>query len=95
MRGKKRAANVVGHQWVLSPGTTVEASLSLQSVYSDSFQPGHREGPVAVINALPRRHGGGCLSAVSFPFPVLLPDISLMWLDNEEIDRDHYAALKE
>lgn len=53
------------------------------------------EGPAAVINALPCRRGGGCLSAVSFPFPVLLPDISLMWLDNEEIDSDHYAALKE
>lgn len=48
-----------------------------------------------MINALPCRHGGGCLSAVSFSFPVLLPDISLMRLDNEEIDSDHYAALKE
>lgn len=71
------------------------ASRSTGSVYPDSSQPGHREGPATVINALPCRHGGGCLSAVSFPFPVLLPDISLMWLDNEEIDSDHYAALKE
>lgn len=29
------------------------------------------------------------------PFPVLISDISLMWLDKEEIDSDHYAALKE
>jgi len=28
------------------------------SVYPDSFQPGHREGPATVINALPCRHGG-------------------------------------
>ena len=41
------------------------------------------------------RRGGGCLSAVSFPFTVLLPDISVMRLDNDEIDSDHYAALKE
>lgn len=65
------------------------------SVYPDSLQAGRREGPATVINALPCRHGGRCLSAVSPScFPVLLPDISLMWLDNKEIDSDHYAALK-
>lgn len=87
-------ANVVGHKQRFSSRHNSSISID-SSVYPDHFQPGHREGPATVINALPCRHGGGCLSAVSFPFPVLLPDISLMWLDNEEIDSDHYAALKE
>ena len=87
-------ANVMGHQ--LGIFSWHNSSISIGwSVYPDSFQPGHREVSANVINALPCRHGGGCLSAVSFPFPVLVPDISLMWLDNEEIDSDHYAALKE
>lgn len=64
------------------------------SVCPGSPQPGRTQGPATVINALPCRHAGGCLLAVS-SFPVLLPDISLMWLDNEEIDSDHYVALKE
>lgn len=65
------------------------------SVYPDSSPPGHRYHPAGMINALLCCRAGGCLSAVSFSFPVLLPDISLMWLDNEEIDSDHYAARKE
>lgn len=65
------------------------------SVYPDSSPPGHRYHPAGVINALLCCRARGCLSAVSFSFPVLLPDISLMWLDNEEIDSDHYAARKE
>lgn len=87
-------ANVVGHQQGIFSRRNSSISIGW-SVYPDSFQPGHREGPATVINTLPCRHGGGCLSAVSFPLPVLLPDISLMWLDNEEIDSDHYTALKE
>lgn len=94
---KKRAAAIckcggtVARQFLSANG-----SISIGwTVYPVSLQPGHREGPANVINALPCRRGGGCLSAVSFSFPVLLPDISLMWLDNEEIDSDHYAALKE
>lgn len=52
------------------------SSISFSSsVYTASLQPGHGEGPASVINALPRRHGGGCLSVVYFSFPVLLPDI--------------------
>lgn len=71
-------------------------SISLGwSVYPDSSLPGHRDHPAGMINALLCCTGRGCLSAVSFSFPVLLPDISLMWLDNEEIDSDHYAARKE
>lgn len=71
-------------------------SISLGwSVYPDSSPPGHRDHPAGMINALLCCMGRGCLSAVSFSFPVLLPDISLMWLDNEEIDSDHYAARKE
>lgn len=65
------------------------------SVYPDSSPPGHRDHPAGMINALLCCMGRGCLSAVSFSFPVLLPDISLMWLDNEEIDSDHYPARKE
>lgn len=87
-------ACVVGHQ--LGFFSQHNSSVSIGwSVYPDSFQPGHTEGPTTVINALPRCHGGGCLSAVPVFFPVPLHDISLMWLDNEEIDSDHYAALKE
>lgn len=71
-------------------------SISLGwSVYPDSSPPGHRDHPAGMINALLCCTGRGCLSAVSFSFPVLLPDISLMWLDNEEIDSDHYPARKE
>lgn len=88
------SANVLGHQQGIFSQCYTTVSIGW-SVYPDSFQLGHREGPAAVINALPCRHGTGCLSAVSFPCPVLLPDISLMWLDNKEIDSDHYAALKE
>lgn len=65
------------------------------SVYPDSSPPGHRYHPAGMINALLCCRARGCLSAVSFSFPVLLPDISLMWLDNEEIDSDHYVARKE
>lgn len=87
-------ADMVGHKQRIFSQRNSSISVGW-SVYNDSFQPGRREGPATVINALPCRHGGVCLSAVSFPLPVLLPDISLMWLDNEEIDSDHYAALKE
>lgn len=64
-------ARVAGRRFLSANG-----SISIcSSVYTDSLQPGHGEGPASVINALPRRHGGGCLSVVYFSFPVLLPDI--------------------
>lgn len=79
--------------WVTSK--TFPPGLNISMFILTVLIPAMERVAASVINALSCRHGRGCLSAVSIPFPVPFPDISLMWLDNKEIDSDHYAALKE